>query len=47
MASMATMAPAPLSVAPVPPIQLSRWPPTITTSSFSFGSVPGISAIVL
>ena len=46
-ASMATMVPAPLSVAPVPAIQLSRWPPTITTCSFRRGSVPGISATVL
>ena len=44
--SSATTEPAPLSVAPVPAIQLSRWPPTITTSSFSLGSVPGISATV-
>ena len=45
--SSATIEPAPLSVAPVPAIQLSRWPPTMTTSSFSLGSVPGISATVL
>ncbi len=45
-ASMATTLPAPLSVAPVPEIQLSRCPPTITTWSFNSGSVPGISATV-
>ena len=37
MTSMATMVPAPLSVAPVPAIQLSRWPPTMTTWSLSVG----------
>ena len=43
--SMATPAPAPLSVAPVPMCQESKWPPTITSS---FGLVaPGISAITL
>ena len=45
MTSMATIEPAPLSVAPVPAAQESRCPPTITTSSFSLGSVPGISAM--
>ena len=35
----------PLSVAPVPPCQLSKWPPTITTSSALV--VPGISPITL
>ena len=44
MASIATTEPAPLSVAPVPPCQESRWAPSMTTSSFL--SVPGISAIV-
>ena len=46
MTSIATTVPAPLSVAPVADAHESRWPPTITTSSFSFGSVPGISATV-
>src|SRR6516164_9134955 len=44
--SIATTDPAPLSVAPVPDAHESRWPPTITTSSLSFGSVPVISATV-
>ena len=35
MTSMATTVPAPLSVAPVADIQESRWPPSMTTSSFS------------
>jgi hypothetical protein len=35
MTSIATTVPAPLSVAPVAAIHESRWPPTITTSSFN------------
>ncbi len=42
-----TAQPAALSVAPVLPCQLSRWPPSITISSFSLGSVPFISATTL
>src|SRR4051794_23544546 len=44
-ASITAAQPAPLSVAPVPECQLSRWAPSITISSFR--SPPGISAIVL
>src|SRR5882724_2585219 len=44
MASRTMMVPAPSSVAPVPAIQLSRWPPSMTTWSLSAGSDPGISA---
>ena len=33
-ASIITMVPAPLSVAPVPACQESRWAPSMTTSSF-------------
>ena len=43
---MATTDPAPLSVAPVAAAHESRCAPTMTTSSLSFGSVPGISATV-
>ena len=43
---MATTEPAPLSVAPVPAIHESRWPPTMTIWSLRLGSVPGISATV-
>ena len=44
MASTITMQPEALSVAPVPPCQESKWAPSRTISSLSFGSVPGISA---
>src|SRR4051794_30499382 len=44
-ASITAAQPAPLSVAPVPECQLSKWAPSITISSFR--SPPGISAIVL
>ena len=47
MASIAAADPAPLSVAPVPVCHESKWPPSITTSSRSAGSVPGISAMTL
>ena len=47
IASIITAEPAALSVAPVPPCHESKWPPIITTSSLSAGSVPGISAITL
>ena len=42
---MATALPAPLSVAPVPMCQESKWPPTITISFALLA--PGISAITL
>ena len=44
-ASMATAQPAASSTAPVPPVQESRCPPSMTSSSFL--SVPGISAVTL
>ena len=47
MASSITPEPAPLSVAPVPECQESKCAPIITTSSFSRGSVPGISPTML
>ena len=46
-ASIATAAPAALSVAPVPAVHESKWPPTITTSWPSVGSLPGSSATTL
>ena len=42
IASMATAAPAALSVAPVPPVHESKCPPSITKPAF--GLLPGISA---
>ena len=45
IASIITAEPAALSVAPVPACHESRWPPSITTSSFL--SVPGSSAMTL
>ena len=44
-ASIIVAQPIALSVAPVADCHESRWPPSITISSFL--SVPGISAIVL
>ena len=42
--SIITALPAPLSVAPVPVCQESKWAPTMTTSSFL--SLPGISPMM-
>ena len=47
MASIATDTPSALSVAPLAECQESRCAPSITTSSFSAGSDPGISASTL
>ena len=45
IASIITAEPEELSVAPVPPCQVSKWAPMMTSSSAL--SVPGISAMTL
>ncbi len=47
IASITVVLPSALSVAPTPVCHESRWPPIMTTSSFSAGSVPDSSAITL